>query len=139
MAGEKIRRLHIVDDGTLDTVVGCANCDWEGRYNPDCWCSDGGACEARGEDWRIDAALEMAAEDHKMCELREAGARCPNCGGRMASTTGIEMLLAFSSDVRQGVTTEAEETRIIDADDAAHGNWRYSCVRCRARLIVPIS
>lgn len=49
--------LYIIDDGTLDTVVACAACDWEGRYNP--WIDPDDP-----EDNRIDAALEMAGEDH---------------------------------------------------------------------------
>lgn len=56
--------LYIIDDGTLDTVVGCTACGWEGRYNPECPCSGGEDCQVRGEDWRTDAALEMAVEDH---------------------------------------------------------------------------
>jgi hypothetical protein len=47
--------LYIVDDGTLDTVVACAACDWEGRYHPD---------YAGGYFARTDMALEMAADDH---------------------------------------------------------------------------
>ena len=49
--------LYIIDDGTLDTVVACGGCDWEGRYNPECGGSD-------NEDWRINEALRMAGEDH---------------------------------------------------------------------------
>lgn len=61
--------LYIIDDGTLDTVVACAACDWEGRYNPECpGCAE---CDSGGDNldgdrptWRTDAALEMAADDH---------------------------------------------------------------------------
>lgn len=52
--------LYIVDDGTLDTVVACGACDWEGRYNPEPPYPD----DEPNEGWRIDAALEMAADDH---------------------------------------------------------------------------
>lgn len=46
--------LHIIDDRTLDTVVACAVCDWEGRYSP----------FAHDEDERIESALTLAAVDH---------------------------------------------------------------------------
>ena len=52
--------LHIIDDGTLDTVVACGACDYEGRFNPE--------VEDGDEDGRIDAALEMAESDHEDCE-----------------------------------------------------------------------
>jgi hypothetical protein len=52
--------LYITDDGTMDTVVACAACDWEGRYNPD----PGYPNDEPDEGWRVRAALEMAEEDH---------------------------------------------------------------------------
>lgn len=60
--------LHLLDDGTLDTVIGCPACGWEGRYNPECPYDDDDDCQVRGDDWRIDQALEMAEEDHPDCE-----------------------------------------------------------------------
>lgn len=49
--------LYVIDDGTLDTVIACDKCPWQGRYNP--WIDPDDP-----EDNRIDAALELAAEDH---------------------------------------------------------------------------
>jgi hypothetical protein len=46
--------------------------------------------------------------------------------------------MALAEDVRQGVDTLAQETRIIDADDAAFGRWVAECGKCSARLILPI-
>ena len=61
---EKGDALYIVDDGTMDTVVACGVCDYEERFNPD--------FEDGDEDGRINAALEMAAAEHDLCEP-EAG------------------------------------------------------------------
>lgn len=63
-----VPNLYIIDDGTLDTVIGCTDCGWEGRYNPECPCDDNDDCQVRGEDWRVDQALEMAGEDHPDCD-----------------------------------------------------------------------
>ena len=51
--------FHIVDDGTLDTVVRCDDCGGEERFNIEGFDDD--------ED-RIDAALFMADEDHECYE-----------------------------------------------------------------------
>lgn len=52
--------LYVTDDGTMDTVVACAACDWEGRYNP-----EPGDEVGEDEEWdRVGMALEMAEEDH---------------------------------------------------------------------------
>jgi hypothetical protein len=61
--------LYIIDDGTLDTVVACAACDWEGRYNdpkPTYGFDDDGKAYTLTEmdDRRINVALEMAEHDH---------------------------------------------------------------------------
>jgi hypothetical protein len=56
--------LYILDDGTLDTVVACDKCSWQGRYNPECPCSAGAECRVRDSRVRGDLALEMAREDH---------------------------------------------------------------------------
>ncbi len=62
--------LYIADDGTLDTVVACTGCDWEGRYNP-----EPGEDIQEGEEWdRCEQALEMAGEDHESCVKV-----CPEC------------------------------------------------------------
>jgi hypothetical protein len=59
--------LYIIDDGTLDTVVACSACNWEGRYNPDIPIGDpSGHC-------RHSAALEMAADDHPDCQAEASG------------------------------------------------------------------
>ena len=58
--------LYLDDDGTLDTVVSCADCGWTGRYNPEF--EDG-----NGDD-RIEQALSMAEEDHPDCEDEDESA-----------------------------------------------------------------
>lgn len=49
--------FKLVDDGTLDTVVRCVDCGDEERYN----------IEADDNVSRVEAALELAREDHE-CE-----------------------------------------------------------------------
>ncbi len=65
------RAYHLVDDGTMDTIIGCNGCMWEGRYNPDSGYledgyADGGTPYTHSELnlMRVTAAMEMAAEDH---------------------------------------------------------------------------
>ena len=63
--------LFIVDDGTMDTVVGCGSCDWQGRYNPEeivGGYTDGDVSERGLEMRRVQTALEMAGEDHECGE-----------------------------------------------------------------------
>lgn len=54
--------FYLCDDGTLDTVIACATCGWEGRFNPD--------FEDGDNDGRIEAAYAMAEEDHE-CDMED--------------------------------------------------------------------
>ena len=65
--------FSLVDDGTMDTVVRCILCDVELRYNVEVedddptWRPLTGIRIERDDadsDRRIEAALEMAADDH---------------------------------------------------------------------------
>ena len=64
------RNLHLTDDGTLDTVVACSACGWEGRYNPEeivGGYTDGDVSERGLAMRRTENVLAMAEEDHD-CE-----------------------------------------------------------------------
>ncbi len=55
--------LYLTDDGTMDTVIMCDDCGEEMRYNPDPE-EVGAASRDERHDWRVDAAFDMAKEDH---------------------------------------------------------------------------
>lgn len=58
--------FYLCDDGTLDTVIACATCGWEGRFNP-----EPGDDIEEGEEWdRVGQAYAMAEEDHE-CDMED--------------------------------------------------------------------
>lgn len=57
--------FYLGDDSTMDTVIGCSGCGWEGRYNPE----PSGMDDESDDGWRVRAALAMAEEDHECAAL----------------------------------------------------------------------
>jgi len=58
---------YIIDDGTLDTVIGCRACDWIGRYS-----NNGEISVLIQDEFDHEEAWEICDEDHYQDQLVRA-------------------------------------------------------------------